>query len=77
MQLYIIHGWYKGRMIPFAWILMKKRKVRDYMSVFRELKRFATSNDITLNPKTAFIDFEKAARTAYMTSWRTISVKSL
>ena len=36
-QLYIIHGWYKHRMIPCAWILMKKRKTIDYKKVFGKI----------------------------------------
>ena len=52
--MYIIHAWYKHRMIPYAWILMKKRKTADYKKVFGKLKSEALELNINLNPKKVF-----------------------
>lgn len=61
MQLYIIHGWYKGYMIPCAYALMKRRRVRDYKQVWDALKRAGLDLGYTMNPKQVMVDFEKAA----------------
>jgi hypothetical protein len=36
-QLYILHGWLAERMIPAAFILMKRRRAKDYNEVFEVL----------------------------------------
>ena len=63
--MYIIHAWYKHRMIPYAWILMKKRKTADYKKVFGKLKSEALKLNINLNPKKVMTDMELGAMKAF------------
>ena len=74
-QLYIIHGWYKHRMIPCAFVLMKKRKCSDYNQVFKAIRREARSLDLELNPQKITIDFEMAAKKSFQKHWPNATLK--
>jgi hypothetical protein len=49
-QLYILHGWLAERMIPAAFILMKRRREKDYNEVFKVLLKEARRLRLVLNP---------------------------
>ena len=68
-QLYIIQGWYKYRMIPVAWILMKKRKFKDYKKVLGKIKEHAIHLNLELNPKSIMTDMEIGAMKAFKYFW--------
>ena len=40
-QLYVIHVWFNYQMIPAAWVLMNRRRSKDYVLVFKALDREA------------------------------------
>jgi hypothetical protein len=57
-QLYIIHAWFKGRMIPCAFALMHRRRTGDYKKI---LKALVKASSKVLAPKFITTDFESAA----------------
>ena len=56
-----------GRMIPCAWILMNRRRTKDYATVCKVLKKEARKHGLRLNPKQCMFDFELAAIKAFKT----------
>ena len=63
------------RSIPCVWIFMKRRRTKDYKVVFEKLNFEAEKNNLVLNPTSAIIDFELAAKRAYIDTWPYIKVK--
>ena len=64
-QLYIIHGWYKGYMLPCAFILLTNKRETTYRRMLAELKEAALGLRLELRPKKVVTDFECAAMNAY------------
>ncbi|CAF1031988.1 unnamed protein product [Brachionus calyciflorus] len=75
-QLYIIQAWFKGRMIPCAFILMERRRTKDYEDVLKALKRASHKNNLILNPQKIMTDLELAAINAFKTQFPSIITKS-
>ena len=50
-QLYILHGWLSNRMIPSAFILMNRRRTKDYNEVSKAILAEAIKLNLVLNPK--------------------------
>ena len=75
-QLYILQAWYEHRMIPVAWILMKKRKFVDYKNVFSKIKKKANLLGILLNPKQIMTDMELGAMKAFKYNWPSANIKA-
>lgn len=60
-QLYTVHGKYCGQVFPFIFCLMQNRTKASYIALFESIKRLCAERYLNFNPKTAMIDFEKAA----------------
>jgi hypothetical protein len=54
-QLYILHGWIEHRMISAAFILMKRRRYRDYNEALKALIDEATKHGLILKPIKVFL----------------------
>jgi hypothetical protein len=64
-QLYIIHAWFKDRMIPCAFALMHRRRSSDYVKVLKALVKEASTTGKILKPQIIMTDFESAAIKAF------------
>ena len=73
--MYVLQAWKDRRMIPCAWILMNRRRKKDYIKVSKALKKEARKHNLTLKPKTCMFDFELAAITAFEKSFAGIKAK--
>ncbi|XP_018494115.1 uncharacterized protein LOC108863913 [Galendromus occidentalis] len=60
LQLYTLHGLYKGEMIPFAYFLLPDKTKETYRRMFVLLKNRANAVGATLSPSLFQVDFEVA-----------------
>ncbi len=66
-QLYVIQAWKDGLMIPCAWILINRRRKKDYEKVCKASLKEARKHGLSLNPKHCMFDFELAVIKAFKT----------
>jgi hypothetical protein len=77
-QLYVIMAFFESntenkgkdkvwqkRMIPAAWAFSKRRRTKDYVTIFSALKKEAFKLGFVLDPTHVFTDFELAAMRAF------------
>jgi len=58
-QLYILHGWLEHRMIAAAFILMKRRRSKEYNEILKVLLKEAVKLGLVLNPTVIYEFFKK------------------
>ena len=63
-------------MIPVAWVLMKKRKYKEYKVVFGKIKEHAMAKGVILNPRQIMTDMELGAMKAFKYHWTSASIKA-
>lgn len=51
MQFLIIYGWLEDRMIRAAFVLMKKRRSKDYNKALMAIKSEALKHNLELRPE--------------------------
>ena len=56
-------------MIPVAWVLMKKRKYKDYKVVLSKIKERAIQMKLDLKPKSIMTNMELGAIKAFKFLW--------
>ncbi len=65
-QLYIIHAWFKNRMIPCAFALMHRRRSSDHVKVLKAyVNEASTTGKIPQKPQIIMTDFDSAAIKAF------------
>ena len=75
-QLYLLHAYFKGRMIPCAFILMNRRRRIDYEAVIDALIKEASKYDFVLEPKRIMTDLELAAIQAFKAKFPSVQNKA-
>ena len=60
-QLYLIQAWLMRRMFPAVFVLMNRRREKDYDIVCKAIRKAATLHKLHLKPDTIMTDFEIAA----------------
>jgi hypothetical protein len=63
-QLYTIHGFYKGEMMPFIYALLPNKSTNTYLRLFRILQDKAAEFNFIFSPKIFLIDFELVVKNA-------------
>ena len=63
------------RTLPVAWAFMRRRRTKDYNSIFHELKKAAKKLCFSLKPKLLIIDFEQAVSKSFMKYFPDAQVK--
>lgn len=74
MQLFTIHGFFKGHYIPLVFCLLKDKCERTYKQCFERLMHHVVINGLELKPNSVVVDFEKAIHNAVRHVWRTTIV---
>jgi hypothetical protein len=74
-QFYLIHGMYKGHMLPCAFALLTNKTITTYRCLISELKDGAAKIKLTLNPKILMIDFEQAVINEFLYHFPSITIK--
>ncbi len=64
LQLYTIHGFYKGEMMPFIFALLPNKSTNTYLRLFRILQDKAAEFNCIFSPKIFLIDFELEVKNA-------------
>lgn len=70
-----LHGWIEHRMISAAFILMKRRRCRDYDEALKALIDEASKHGLILKPKQVMVDFERAAIKSFKYKLLGVSMK--
>ena len=59
-QLYVMQGWLEHRMIAAAFILMKRRRSKDYNEIVKVLLKEAKKLNLVLNPTVSILIFNQS-----------------
>ena len=66
LQIFTIHGYYKGRFVPLVFLLLPDKKTDTYATALRFVVKRCEYLGLKFQPKEVFLDFEegihKAAR---------------
>ncbi|XP_003739324.1 uncharacterized protein LOC100899062 [Galendromus occidentalis] len=60
LQLYSLHAFYRGEIIPMAFFLLPNKQMETYGRMFSLLKNYAHTIGVTFNPPGFQLDFEVA-----------------
>ncbi|XP_003737394.1 uncharacterized protein LOC100906240 [Galendromus occidentalis] len=60
-QLYSLHGFFKGEMVPFVYFLLPDKSKETYVRMFNLVKRYAMSIGKSFDPPAFQLDFEISA----------------
>jgi hypothetical protein len=74
-QFYLIHGMYKGHLLPCAFALLTNKTIPTNRCLISELKDGAAKIKLILNPKIVMIDFEQAVINAFLYHFPSITIK--
>ncbi|XP_018495401.1 uncharacterized protein LOC108864373 [Galendromus occidentalis] len=74
-QLYTLHGYYRGQMIPFACFLLPEKTEETYVRMFNLIRNHAISLGRTFNPRAFQLDFEVATLKALEQTFPTADLK--
>ncbi|XP_018495297.1 uncharacterized protein LOC108864344 [Galendromus occidentalis] len=74
-QLYIIHGFFRGEKVPFAYFLLPNKSKETYMRMFEPLKNYAISIGRNFEPPTFHLDYEISTLRAIRESFPNSEVK--
>lgn len=64
-QVYLIHGWYRGKMFPCVIILLTGKSFELYKMAIQIIKDQALENGLQWAPKSVMLDFEQASIKAF------------
>ncbi len=67
LQLYTIHGFYKGETVSFIYALLPNKTYETYLRFFRILQNKAVEFNSVFSPTKFLIDYELAAKNAITT----------
>ena len=71
-QLYILMAWFRGMVMPAAFILLGGKKKTTYIRMLKELKAGAASIGKVFYPTFVSLDFEAGAIEAFKAEFRLI-----
>ena len=75
-QLYTLHTFYKGKMMPLAYFLLPDKSTATYRRMFRLLEDYAATRNLPVfRPAKLQLDFETAALKAIAEVFPTAEVK--
>ncbi|XP_003740616.1 uncharacterized protein LOC100902345 [Galendromus occidentalis] len=75
LQLYTIHAFFMGQMIPFVYFLLPNKQEATYRRMFCLLKALAASLGLSFNPRVFQLDFEVATLKAIRREFSTADLK--